>query len=124
MSVLCRPVLLLPGVLGAARAVVGTYGFFSPAAIEEVEKKVGFAVSEEPGSVFERYGSHTLQRATWVLLGILLWVRGWMPGISLTHPLPWQHGEQCAFLALPGAGEGDSPASPSPGDSTGAWEEL
>lgn len=39
--------------------------FFFPAAIEEMEKKVGFAVPEDPGSVFERYCSCTLQCAIW-----------------------------------------------------------
>jgi len=50
-----------------------------------------------------------------------------MPGMgvpSLTPPLPWQCGEQCALLALPGAGEGDSPASSSSRDAAGAQEEL
>nr|XP_021135482.1 cyclic nucleotide-gated cation channel beta-1 [Columba livia] len=51
---------------------------------KEVEKKVGFAVSEDPGSVFERYHSCTLQRATPFCFRSGVGCLGWgVPGSSV-----------------------------------------
>lgn len=117
---------LLPGTPGGWRSSDGSFLLFSLLPLKKRKRKWDLR-SPRTKALCLRGIALAPSSVRHALLGILLSVGGWMPGMgdpSLTHPLPWQRGEQCTLLALPGAGEGDSPAGSGHRNAAGAREEL